>query len=209
VPPSKPRRGRPLRVSAPEWEPLLNLAPDHVGDFMWMGAVELTDGVRLDAYKHRETQRYLHLDHKARAFVFIWDKRYKRTGDPQYEEVDARWLLDFVSARSDERATLLRQYVAAEFNRLKWARSATKHRISRRRTRHALENCVSAFRKEPEPGPPWACDMRLVIFGEDGNGVPLEVIAVRAKDSSMLVIHSMKLRSRYRVLYEEVRRWEK
>jgi hypothetical protein len=37
----------------PEWQPLLDFAPDHVGDFMWMFAVELEDGRRLEAYKHR------------------------------------------------------------------------------------------------------------------------------------------------------------
>src|ERR1700748_126911 len=49
---SRPMRGRNLRLDAPEWEPLLNLAPDHVVDFMWMGAIQLTDGTRIQAYKH-------------------------------------------------------------------------------------------------------------------------------------------------------------
>jgi hypothetical protein len=48
---SKPILGRMLRVDGPEWEPLFNLAPDHVGDFMWMFAVQLADGTRLQAIR--------------------------------------------------------------------------------------------------------------------------------------------------------------
>ncbi|HET8813902.1 MAG TPA: hypothetical protein VFM51_02980 [Solirubrobacterales bacterium] len=47
-----------LPVDAPEWEPLLNLAPDHVVDFMWMGTIQLADGTRLQAYKHHWTRDY-------------------------------------------------------------------------------------------------------------------------------------------------------
>lgn len=51
-----------LDARAPEWEPLLNFAPDHIDDFMWMYSVDLKDGTRLQAYKHYWTRRYLHLD---------------------------------------------------------------------------------------------------------------------------------------------------
>ena len=33
-----------------------------VGDFMWMGAVDLVDGGRLHLYEHTDTRRYLRLD---------------------------------------------------------------------------------------------------------------------------------------------------
>ncbi len=46
----------------PEWEPLRNFAPDHAVDFMWMYAAELTDGTRLQAYKHYWTREHLHLE---------------------------------------------------------------------------------------------------------------------------------------------------
>jgi len=82
---SKPIRGKWLRVDVPEWEPLLNLAPDHVVDFMWMGTVQLVDGTRLQAYKHYWTRRYLHLSEDGRAFVFVPKTRY--------EEVNPPWLL--------------------------------------------------------------------------------------------------------------------
>jgi hypothetical protein len=33
-----------------------------VGDFMWMGPVDLVDGRRLHLYKHTDTRSYLRLD---------------------------------------------------------------------------------------------------------------------------------------------------
>lgn len=44
----------------PEWAPLVELTPDHVDEFMWMFEVELESGLRLHAYKHIETRKYLH-----------------------------------------------------------------------------------------------------------------------------------------------------
>lgn len=81
----KPIRGKLLRVDAPEWEPLLNLDPDLVVDFMWMGTVQLLDGTRLQMYKHYWTRGYLHLSDDGRAFVFVPKTRY--------EEVNPPWLL--------------------------------------------------------------------------------------------------------------------
>jgi len=85
VPSRKAIRGRLLKVDAPEWEPLLNLAPDHVDDFMWMGTVQLTDGTRLQVYKHYWTRSSLRLAADGRAFVFVPKTRY--------EEVNPPWLL--------------------------------------------------------------------------------------------------------------------
>ena len=45
-----------------------------------------------------------------------------------------------------------------------------------------------------------------MFLGEDGSGEPLEVIAVETDRESLMVIHAMKLRPRYRSTYEEVRR---
>lgn len=79
----------------PKWQPLLDFAPDHIEDFMWMFAVELEDGRRLDAYKHWWTRRYLHLTEKGRAFV------YERPDDDLddlgcYREANPIWLLQLV-----------------------------------------------------------------------------------------------------------------
>jgi hypothetical protein len=109
-------------------------------------------------------------------------------------------------AAADERAKLFRQNVAAEFKRLRWARSATRHRISKMRTRHVLENCLAILEEDPPPGSGTAVDLRLVFLGEDQGGLPIEVIAVETDRGFLTVIHAMDLRSRYRSTYEEVRR---
>jgi hypothetical protein len=109
-------------------------------------------------------------------------------------------------AAADERAKVFRQNVAAEFQRLEWARSATKHRISKTRARHVLENCLAILEEDPPPGHPNAIDPRLVFLGEDPEGVALEVIAVETDQELLTVIHVMELRPRYRGTYEEVRR---
>jgi hypothetical protein len=110
--------------------------------------------------------------------------------------------------RPDKRAKIFRQNLSAEFERLRWARSATKHRISRTRIRHALEHCLAILKEEPPVGHP-RTEVRLVFLGEDPAGVALEVIAVEAEYESLLVIHAMRLRPRYRGTYEEVRRCNK
>src|SRR5215510_11680837 len=88
MPKKRGMRGKSLDVRAPEWEPILNLAPDHVDDFMWMYAVELADGTRLQVYKHYWTRNVLHLDNEGRAFVYLEGKRY--------EEVEVDWVLSRV-----------------------------------------------------------------------------------------------------------------
>jgi hypothetical protein len=78
-------KGRFVQCETPTWQPLLDLAPEHLDDFMWMHEVELESGLRLHAYKHRSTRCYLHLDIEGRAFIY-------REDEP-YEEVDPEWLL--------------------------------------------------------------------------------------------------------------------
>ena len=40
-----------------------------IGDFMWMGAVDLVDGRRLHLYKHTDTRRYLRLDPEGHSYA--------------------------------------------------------------------------------------------------------------------------------------------
>lgn len=200
--PQKPIRGKWLRVHAPEWEPLLNLAPDHVIDFMWMGTVRLVDGTRLQVYKHYWTRRYLHLSEDGRAFVFVPKTRY--------EEVNPPWLLMRV-LEADPDPDLgysVRQNVWQEDARITFARSATRHRISRERSLYVIEHCGIQFIQGY-----WESlsdvDQRVVFVGDDLEGVALEVIAVEQEEDEFMVIHAMDLRSRLRTLYEEARAWEK
>ncbi|HEX5983278.1 MAG TPA: hypothetical protein VFY69_03640 [Solirubrobacterales bacterium] len=203
MPPPKPIRGRPLRVDAPEWEPLLNLAPDHVGDFMWMYTVQLTDGTRIQAYKHYWTRNYLHLSEDGRAFVFVPKTRY--------EEVNPPWLLMRVLGTELDPSLRysVRQNVWPEEAEIKFARSATKHRISRERSLYVIEHCgiqlVDRFWNPVRED----VDRRVYFLGDDLEEVALEVVAVELDEEEFTVIHAMELRNRFRGLYEEARAWEK
>ena len=75
----------------PNWEPLENLVPEEVHDFMWMFGVKTEDGGRIEAYKHCDTRRYIHLDGHGAAYVYTDDERYRQVG--------AAWLLDVVLRR--------------------------------------------------------------------------------------------------------------
>lgn len=203
MPSSKPIRGKVLRVDAPEWEPLLNLAPDHVVDFMWMGTVQLVDGTRLQMYKHYWTRHYLHLSDDGRAFVFVPKTRY--------EEVNPPWLLMRVLRKEldSELGYSVRQNVWPEEPRITFARSATKHRISRERSRYVIDHCGlqlvdRAWRRKTS-----GMEKRVVFIGDDLEGVTLEVIAAEEVEEEFVVIHAMNMRNRFRGLYEEVRQWEK
>jgi hypothetical protein len=202
----RPRKGQVLQFDHPVWEPLIALAPSHVEEFMWMHEEELEDGTRLHAYKHWETRRYLHLDHGGRAFVFTWDESRDIEDPSEYEEVEPHWLLEIVLANPDDRANLFRQDVTPRFKRLRWARSATRHRISRKRIRFVIEHCFLILGEDPPPDRLGAADRRLVFLGEDPQQTPLEVMAVKVENGNLRVIHAMELRPRYRSVYEEVRR---
>jgi hypothetical protein len=87
----------------PEWGPLLELAPAHIDDFMWMFEVELESGLRLHAYKHIETRKYLHLDQEGRAFVYLWSEEISDKDEPgSYREVDPQRILREVLRRRGE-----------------------------------------------------------------------------------------------------------
>ena len=203
MPLPKPIRGKLLRVDAPEWEPLLNLAPDHVVDFMWMGTVQLTDGTRLQMYKHYWTRDYLHLAEDGRAFVFVPKTRY--------EEVNPPWLLMRVLRQhiDPELRYSVRQNVWSEEVEITFARSATKHRISRERSLHVIEHCGLQLVDRYRPKFHSDVSQRVVFLGDDLEGVAIEVVAVEEDEEEFVVIHGMNMRSRFRGLYEEARQWAK
>ncbi len=92
---------------------------------------------------------------------------------------------------------------------LKWARSATKHRISRERSRYVIGHCGLCFEQDPPADAPENASSRLVFLGDDGEGTALEVMAVELEDDALLVIHAMPLRDRYRKQYEEAKKWQR
>jgi hypothetical protein len=72
------RRGRITEWETPNWRPLAGLVGEPVvADFMWMFQVELSDGSSLQAYKHIDTRRYIHLDDQGSAFAYEPPDRYR------------------------------------------------------------------------------------------------------------------------------------
>jgi hypothetical protein len=89
---------------------------------------------------------------------------------------------------------------------LRFARSATRHRISRDRIRHVIANYRVRFEEMPPgTGGARARSTRFVYLGDDDHGQALEVMAVEGKHDEMLVIHAMQLRDKYRKRYEDRR----
>ncbi len=205
----RPKNGRTTgNFEHPDWGPLIELAPEHVDDFMWMFEVELENGVKLHAYKHWETRRYLHLDHSGRAFVYLWDENLAADDDGRYEEVDPQWLLSLV-LEPGRGATFVRRNVLSSHHRIRWARSASRHRVRRRSIRFVMARCRLQFTEPPPDEAPAGASARLVFLGDDERGRALEVMAVRHGEDGLLVIHAMGVRDRYRLDYEEAQRWRR
>jgi hypothetical protein len=84
-------RGEPTQGDTPNWQPLIDLIGEElVGSFMWMFEVELSNGSRIQAYKHIDTRRYIHLNSEGQAFAY--------RPEDSYLYVDAADVLDEVFA---------------------------------------------------------------------------------------------------------------
>jgi hypothetical protein len=88
--------------------------------------------------------------------------------------------------------------------KLRWARSATRHRISRQRSAYVIEHARLRFRLPAEGG---QRDDRLLYVGDDEDGLEIEVMAVELEGDELFVIHAMPMREKYRGEYEEAKRW--
>lgn len=80
-------RGKIQRDATPDWSSLEDLlASPLCSQFTWMFKVDLEDGTRIDAYKHRWTRSYLHLSRDGRTYYVIWrDDEYD---DASFREVE-------------------------------------------------------------------------------------------------------------------------
>jgi hypothetical protein len=70
--------GEMTQGDRPCWGPLERaVGLELAGGFMWMYEIETTSRGRLQAYKHIDTRRYLHLDDHGRAYEYIAEQRYR------------------------------------------------------------------------------------------------------------------------------------
>jgi len=83
---------------------------------------------------------------------------------------------------------------------ISFARSATRHRISRKRSRYVVEHTATVLR-QPAPEASPLRDDRIVFLGPDADGVMLEVMAIEVHDG-LRVIHAMQIRKRYEPFVE-------
>lgn len=200
-------KGKLVDTWAPEWEPLLDLAPAHVADFMWMGSVELRDKTRLQLYKHYWTRDYLHLDGEGRAFVCIESERY--------EEIEPPWLLvrvlDEHLADKDWLDFVRPHRPTPDEIRVEWTDSATKNGISRERSEYVVKHCGMRYKHRGPLGDeaPRSDEFRTLFLGEDEEGVELEVAAVGDDEwgEGFTVFHAAELRDDYRYLLARGKRW--
>lgn len=72
-----------------------------------------------------------------------------------------------------------------------------------------IERCALVFDKEASAKDRVDRDTRVVVLGDDPDGVALEVIGIELEDGGFLVIHAMPLRARYRDQYEEAKKCRK
>ena len=90
--------------------------------------------------------------------------------------------------------------------KLRFARSATRHRISKDRIRHVIANHFVSFPLSAPAARAAGNSTRTVFLGDDAEGVPLEVLTVELDDESALVIHAMRMREKYGDQYRKARR---
>ncbi|MDN5789464.1 MAG: hypothetical protein L0H25_01165 [Micrococcales bacterium] len=76
--------------------------------------------------------------------------------------------------------------------RLRWYRSARRHRIGKAHAMHVINSCRARVRRSYREA-----DARLVWIGEDDRGVELEVVALDL-DEAVIVIHVMPTELRRR-----------
>jgi hypothetical protein len=191
------QRGKFRQAKEPVWAPLLELAPEDIDDFMWMCEIELTDGARVQSYKHYWTRRYIHLDLGGRAFVYLDENRY--------EEVDAEWILPHVFAYRESRAGIVRRNEWVDGDKIGFARSATKHRVSRERSLFVVRHAGICFVEGEE----WDYESpRVAFLGSDADGERLEVIAAAESSGLLHILHAMPMREHYGRKYVEAISWQ-
>ena len=83
---------------------------------------------------------------------------------------------------------------------IRFTQSARRHKIGQARVRQVIA-APRAILEVPSLTPGHAD--RLLILGDDETGRALEIVAVRVDGDTLLVIHAMDLRDKYRDAYED------
>jgi hypothetical protein len=82
-------------------------------------------------------------------------------------------------------------------------RSAARHGISMDRAVFVIRNCPCPL-YAPDEGTGW--HDQVMFLGADGAGVLLEVVGIELENGDLVVIHAMRMRSRFRAAYGQVMR---
>lgn len=194
------QRGKFTDRRDPIWDPLLEILPEDIDDFMWMDEVRLTDGTQIQLYKHYWTRRYLLLDLGGRTWIGRDNDHFEQAEDPER-------VLSRVFQSGQARGDIVRRNEWIDSDRIRWARSATEHRITRERSLHIVRHAGICFHEREEGE--MRGDPRFAFLGPDAEAIPLEVIAVAPEEGSLVIIHAMPLRERWQALYWEGLQWQK
>jgi hypothetical protein len=92
--------------------------------------------------------------------------------------------------------------------RIEWTTAAAKHGVSKKSVRYVMAHC-GLYYLQPAPlhSAAGLDAPRRVYLGDDSGGTALEIMAVELESDSLLVIHAMPLREKYRRQYEEAKKW--
>ena len=79
---------------------------------------------------------------------------------------------------------------------IRHTRSATRHQISRDRSRYVVATTSVIFQENAPEGSPLT-DPRFVFLGADEQGELLEVMAIETDTGGLRIIHAQRIRARY------------
>lgn len=81
---------------------------------------------------------------------------------------------------------------------MEFHRSTSKHDVAEEDVVHALEHALVEFDLDLDDDSP----TRRLVLGPDRAGNLLEIVVLRFDDDREMVIHAMRMRSRYRPLID-------